>query len=442
MSKRLFFGLFFFLLFILNMQAQDRFLLSEYKQKQSLSFKLINNIVVIPLEINGKELSFILDTGVDKTILFNLQLNDSIELHNIEQIKLYGLGEGEALDALRSTKNRVTIGNIKNIDHMVYVVLDETFDLSAKMGENINGIIGGELFEDFIVDINYRTKKITFYDPISYKSNNLCSKCEIIPLEFIKNKPYVNLKIKDHKETVKQVKLLIDSGGSDALWLFANDEKDISVPDNYFKDFLGKGLSGNIYGKRSRIKELIIGDYIIENPSTSFPDSSSVFTAMQNEQRNGTLGAEVLRRFRVIFDYSNQQLSIRPNKGFSDPFLYNKSGMELVHGGDVLVKESKAQFIGPENIKNQSSFSEISYAFGLSFKPSYQISYLRPESPALEAGLQVGDIILEINGKPAYDQKLHEIILTLSKQEGQKINVLVDRGGRQIKYKFKLKGML
>jgi hypothetical protein len=261
-------------------------------------------------------------------------------------------------------------------------------------------------------------------------------------LEFIKNKPYINLEIKDQNELIKPVKLLIDSGGSDALWLFVNDEKDITVPTNYFKDFLGKGLSGNIYGKRSRIKELIIGDFIIENPSTSYPDSSSVFTAMLNEDRNGTVGAEVLRRFRVIFDYPNQQLSIKPNKGFSDPFMYNKSGIELIHGGDVLVKESKAQFIGPENIKNQSSFTELSYAFGLTYKPSYQISYLRPESPALEAGLQVGDIILEINGKPAYNQKMQEIILTLSKQEGQKIDVLVDRGGKQIKYKFKLKGML
>ena len=433
---------FFYLLFVLNLQAQDSFLLTDGKEKQSLTFKLINNIVVIPLEINGKELSFILDTGIDKTILFNLQMNDSIELRDIERIKLYGLGEGEALDALRSRNNIITIGHIKNIDHMVYVVLDETFDLSAKMGENINGIIGGELFEDFIVDINYRTKKITFYDPVVNQSDQICEQCEVFPLEFNKNKPYINLEIKDHNEKSQQVKLLIDSGSSDAIWLFANEEKGITIPDNFFKDFLGKGLSGSIYGKRSRIKELIIGDFIIENPATSYPDSSSVLTAMLNADRSGTLGAEVLRRFRVIFDYPNQKMSLKPNKGFSDPFLYNKSGMELIHGGDVLVKESKAQFIGPENVKNQSTFSQISYAFGLSYKPSYQISYLRPKSPALEAGLQVGDIILEINGKPAYDQKLHEIILTLSKQEGQKINVLVDRGGRQIKYKFKLKGML
>ncbi len=433
---------FLHLLFILNLQAQDRFLLTDGKQKQSLSFKLINNIVVIPLEINGKELAFILDTGIDKTILFNLQINDSIELRDIERIKLYGLGEGEALEALRSRNNIINIGQIKNIDHMVYVVLDETFDLSAKMGENINGIIGGELFEDFIVDINYQSKKITFYDPELYQSDLICKQCEVFPLEFNKNKPYINLEVKDHKEKKQAVKLLIDSGSSDALWLFANQEKGINIPDNFFKDFLGKGLSGSIYGKRSRIKELIMGDLVIENPTTSYPDSSSVLTAMLNEERNGTLGAEVLRRFRVIFDYPNQSMSLKPNKGFSDPFLYNKSGMELIHGGDVLVKESKAQFIGPENVKNQSSFSQISYAFNLSYKPSYQISYLRPKSPALEAGLQVGDIILEINGKPAYNQKLHEIILTLSKQEGQKINVLVDRGGRQIKYKFKLKGML
>ena len=41
-------------------------------------------------------LSFILDTGVDKTILFNLSQNDSIGLNNVRRINLKGLGDGES----------------------------------------------------------------------------------------------------------------------------------------------------------------------------------------------------------------------------------------------------------------------------------------------------------------------------------------------------------
>ena len=39
-------------------------------EKVRVQFQLINNLIVFPMEINGKQLSFILDTGVTKTILF------------------------------------------------------------------------------------------------------------------------------------------------------------------------------------------------------------------------------------------------------------------------------------------------------------------------------------------------------------------------------------
>ncbi len=53
------------------------------------------------------------------------------------------------------------------------------------------------------------------------------------------------------------------------------------------------------------------------------------------------------------------------------PFLYNKSGMELIYGGEVLVKESKYQTPIPKD--NQGvSIATIFYTFGLTYKPSYQ----------------------------------------------------------------------
>ncbi|WP_254712951.1 retropepsin-like domain-containing protein [Polaribacter sp. NJDZ03] len=88
-------------LFSLTINAQVGFTFNEgNKYRQQIKFRLINNLIVIPLEINGKELSFILDTGVNKTILFNLFENDSISLLNTRNVKLRGLGNGDAVDAL------------------------------------------------------------------------------------------------------------------------------------------------------------------------------------------------------------------------------------------------------------------------------------------------------------------------------------------------------
>ena len=67
--------------------GQSRFQFpNKHRNFQKLSFQLINNIIVIPVEVNNTKLSFILDTGVDKTILFSLSENDSLGLKNVKKI--------------------------------------------------------------------------------------------------------------------------------------------------------------------------------------------------------------------------------------------------------------------------------------------------------------------------------------------------------------------
>ncbi len=67
-----------------------------------MTFSLVNNLIVIAGEINGKKLNFLLDTGIKKTILFNLKFEDSIQLRNVQKIQLRGLGEGQPINALTS----------------------------------------------------------------------------------------------------------------------------------------------------------------------------------------------------------------------------------------------------------------------------------------------------------------------------------------------------
>lgn len=64
-----------------------------YKNKSSkIRFQLINNIIVLPVELNGVQLSFVLDTGVSRPILFNLVNTNSLQIKNTEVSYLRGLG--------------------------------------------------------------------------------------------------------------------------------------------------------------------------------------------------------------------------------------------------------------------------------------------------------------------------------------------------------------
>ena len=91
-------------------------------------------------------MSFILDTGVDKTILFSLSENDSLGLKNVKKISLHGLGKGKAIDALISQKNKLKVGALKSNDETIYVVLKDQFELSGKMGRlerrDLSAVVG------------------------------------------------------------------------------------------------------------------------------------------------------------------------------------------------------------------------------------------------------------------------------------------------------------
>ena len=69
----------FFALFI-SSPAQKVFQIDDDKDHFELPFQLIHDLVIIQVEINGVELSFLLDTGVDSTIMFNLKEVDSLDV--------------------------------------------------------------------------------------------------------------------------------------------------------------------------------------------------------------------------------------------------------------------------------------------------------------------------------------------------------------------------
>ncbi len=424
--------------FSLSIKAQEGFrFLNQSKKYLCIDFELINNLIVIPLVVNGKELSFILDSGVSKTILFNISKNDSIGLKNVKKVQLQGLGKGESVAALLSYKNNVSIKSILHSNETIYVILKDYFDLSGKMGKTIHGIIGYNIFSNFIIKVNYKNKKIIFYNPENYTYKK-CKKCEIFPILMYRRKPYIDVKVQ--LDTVGRkltdVKLLIDSGGSDAIWLFENTKEEIKTPKLFFNDILGEGISGVIYGNRSRIPKIILGSFELKNPTVSFLDSVSSKNARNFKERNGSIGTGILKRFIVWFDYPNKKIMLKKNASFLKEFNYNMSGLDIVYNGKQLVKEVKSD-ISKYKLSDKSSvtfFTNFSYKF----KPSYKIKTVVKNSSADKAGLKAGDLIIRINKKSAHTYKLSDIINEFSGKANKKIQIKIKRYGEEMTFKFRL----
>ncbi len=427
----------------------QQYRMTEGKSFEKVKFELINNLIIIPVEVNGVKLSFILDSGVNKPILFNLSDQDSIQLNNVSEISIRGLGTGEPIKALRSKGNTFSLKNIVNNDQQLYVVLDKEMNFSPSLGVPIHGIIGYDLFRDFVVDINYHAKSIKFYDPerYNYKSSK---KIQTLPLTILDSKAYVDGSVITEDNREIPVKLLVDTGSGDAIWLFKDLEKGIGIPAKNFDDYLGKGLNGHIFGKRTKIKGIKIGDFTLEEVKAAFPDMES-YSAIKNlGDRNGSVGGEILKRFDIVFNYSRNAITLRKNGNFESPFHYNISGINVQHNGVRYIAErlieAKEVPMAPGLGKGNSSFGNVQLLMEdrtrLSLVPEIIVSGIRAGSPAHEAGLKEGDIILAINGKPIHRYKLQEVVKMLNEKEGKRIQVLIERFNQDLLFSFVLENVL
>lgn len=419
----------------------QKFQLPEGVKSQKVSFQLINNLIVIPLEINNAELNFILDSGVSKPILFNLSDKDSIELKNVSEMTINGLGAGEPIKALNSIGNSFRLKKIRNNNQQLFVVLDKDINFSPTLGLPIHGIIGFDLFRDFVVDINYGKKSIRFIDPKYYKPRR-SKNTETLPLAIIDRKAYIDGEVSFDEETDVGVKLLVDTGSSDAVWLFQNLEKGINVPTKHYVDYLGKGLNGNIFGKRTKVHSVKLGSFLLKDAKAAFPDMFSFSSIKDHGDRNGTVGGEILRRFNIVFNYPGNEILLRKNSNFSAPFKFNMSGLELQHNGVRYIAERITDSRGVVR-NDERSFGDVQILMEnrtrLSLVPEIIVSGIRAGSPAEEAGLKEGDIILAVNGKRIHKYKLQEVLNMINEKEGKKVRLLIERYSKDLTFSFTLK---
>lgn len=421
--------------------SQGKFVLKDDRKKDKIKFELINNMIILPVKINGVELSFLLDTGVSTVVILNLEEIDSLDLRNARKTSLRGLGGDEVIEAVHSENNVMEIGNTINKDLSLHLIYDESFNFSPRLGYAVHGILGYDFFKDFIVEINYERKYLKVHDPQKYRSR--LRRYREVPLKFYRNKPYVELQLEIEDKQVGAT-LLVDNGLGDAIWLFPDKTGIFKVPQESFHDFLGLGLIGDVHGQRSRITSLSLGGHKLENVIGAFPDSTAVAGLKLFEERHGSLGAEILRRFNLVFDYGGKRMFVKKNSNFNKPFHYNMSGIVLEHRGYVVV-ETHEMLVSKPTWQHESVPAVVAHAPSYKkyeLQPDFQIVKIRENSPAARVGLLVGDRVVSINNKRAYKYTMEEIASLFASRDGKNIKIEVEREGKELVFRFELEELL
>jgi hypothetical protein len=395
--------------------------------------------------VNGVPMTFLLDTGVEETILFSLEETDTVPFFNVNKVKLRGLGGDESIEALSSDENIIEIAkNLRDSNHSILIVLNEEINFSSSLGIPVNGILGYHFFKNNCVKIDYVKKQLFVYKEPAKVIKKLKRKYTAIPISIENNKPYLQGNFSLANSNEFSGKLLIDTGNSDALWLFENQSDKIQVPQANFEDYLGKGFSGEIHGKRAKINRFRLNEYVFEKPYVAFPDYNSIKSVTMVQSRIGSVGGEILKRFTVVFDYQNNELLIRKNKNYSKLFSFNMSGLEINHSGRQWVPETLTVNTFVAAVGNESHYQrkENSIKYNFVLKPIFKIVNVREDSPGALSGLKKDDVIVSINGKPASTYTLQDINELLKSEDGKKILFEVNRNGKYVKMTLQLKSIL
>jgi hypothetical protein len=371
------------------------FYLAE-KSKHSISFEMVHNLIVIKAAINGLDTQrFIVDSGAEGNIIFSEVLPSSFHREILkDNIFIGGFGMKDSIAGKVLGNNSITIDDVVFGGHLYFIEVQGIYDaVSDYMGMPISGILGVDLFKNLVLKIDYDDSWLTFYAPeYSFTIRNY----EELPIRLSDNKIFTEIMISTPKLLQRNLSVIIDMGESKSLVLLRDTVHNIVEPDKVIHTHLGIGIAGDISGSLFYYPRVKWSKYHWDNVLVAMPDDESTPFYTINSGRAGNMGADILRRFTLIFDVPHGILYLKRNKNFREPFGYNKSGIVVQY--DRINKK-------------------------------YFVLDIDELSPASVFGILPGDIILTINHNVVKNKSYDEVIALLSPPDTQTLALEIERNG-------------
>lgn len=303
-------------------------------------------------KVDGVPTDILLDSGAGMTVLdtamaakLGRESKGAMPAQGVGGTTTAGLVEGVTIE----------LGDLK-----LGPVVAATLDLSAigrRMGRDMPVILGKEVFQDLIVDLDYPNQRIRFLDPATFRYDGAGHRLEVLPAN--DGHKLVKLAI----EGLPEATVMLDTGQGNALTLFQRYTDDNRLLDGRRQSkAVGGGVGGTMEIVLARVAKVTIAGYEMADIPTSF-HRNDVGGAFDTAKLAGNLGAGILGRFRVIFDYPHDCLWLEPGKDFAAPQSRDRTGLQPHPEGAELV-----------------------------------VDYIAPGSPAEAAGWKKGERITALDG--------------------------------------------
>ena len=193
-------------------------------------------------------------------------------------------------------------------------------------GRRLDGILGHDLFQSYVVDIDYAGRRITLHDPdhFSYRGAGA-----ILPIEERNHHLFTTAIFDQDGSSPRRLRILLDTGGFGVPLLlntpFVKANR-LALP-GMLESSSGIGQGGVVHALFTRARNFQLGPFSMHNIIVAL--SQDERGALASREYDGIVGGEVLHRFRVIFDLRHHQLILEPNSQLDQPFDSDHSGIAL-----------------------------------------------------------------------------------------------------------------
>lgn len=367
-------------------------------QSTIVPFTFEDNRIFVKCTIDGQgPFAFVVDTGSDGTTI-DRAVAQRLQLHTKPAGSTGGAGN-HAVSFSMAVIGSIDIG-AAHAENQKATVLDLSQIRKGIGLPSLDGIVGYSILKHYAVEVDMDRHVLT----LSRTPLHVPEGARAVPFTLASSFIFVPGRIAGDSGTI-----LIDTGDRSSLTLFGPFAAKHQIYGRFGgvqNALTGFGVGGPVFGDVFSLPQFDILGARLTNVTTRASRQTGGFFA--SNAASGSIGGGVLRRFNIVYDYPHRTLYVWKSSSFALPDGYDRAGLWIAQRDDR----------------------------------AYIASVL-PGGPAAKAGLQQGDEILTINGKPVGTQDILNLRASLSSSPpGTSLRLVSESHGKKSSHDIVLKQLV